>query len=69
MGHWYNPPNPFTGGRQPLDNKDLPPSLEIVPNPPFRNATRTAAVLAIVVAAAQLDPWQYNFEGGQQPGA
>lgn len=55
-------------GSQPYSARQLPPTLLVpVNNPPFQNAGETSAQQAIALAAAQPNPWGYNFSGGPQP--
>lgn len=67
----FFPPVPpvFTGGAQPYGEPPLTPATEAVPanNPPFANQGRSPAIIALVTAVWQPDPWVYSFEGGRQP--
>jgi hypothetical protein len=67
MGHFYQPPGPFTGGRQPYDNHDVPPSVEAVPvnNPAFSHLGRVAVTAALIASWQPPDP--SPFIGGRQP--
>ena len=57
MAIYRLPPSPFVGGRQPLDSKDLPPSVEEVEvnNPPPR---KNPAILLSILIAWQPVPYQ-----------
>jgi hypothetical protein len=63
----------MTGGRQPYEQRKLPPSFASVQvdNPPFTYGG-PIALRASIVAIAQASPnnytpWQYQFVGGPQP--
>jgi hypothetical protein len=61
-------PYVFARGRQPYDARRMS-SVLLAPvnDPPFQNAGETTAQQAIALAAAQPNPWGYNFSGGPQP--
>lgn len=69
MPIYHHPPNPFIGGRQPLEGRELAPADAAPPtnNPPFSHRGRLAAA-ALVVSLWQPQP-SYAFVGGHQPHA
>jgi hypothetical protein len=64
-----NWPYVFGRGRQPYSTRLLSPPLlvPVVNDPPIQNAGETPAQQAVILAAAQPNPWGYNFSGGPQP--
>lgn len=66
---FYQPPPPFVGGRQPLEPRKLPPSIEAVPvnTPPFSHRGRTPQYQSLAAWAAQPDPYQFGQLGASQP--
>jgi hypothetical protein len=62
-------PYVFGRGRQPYSARLLSPPLlaPVVNNPPIQNAGEATAQQAVILAAAQPNPWSYNFSGGPQP--
>lgn len=72
MGHFFQVPiGPIAGATaaQPYAGQKLPPSLEIVPNPPFRQRSRTQEIISENAALAQPDPWVHVYEAiGGRPG-
>jgi hypothetical protein len=62
-------PYVFGRGSQPYGARLLSPPLlvPVVNDPPVQNAGETPAQQAVMLAAAQPNPWGYNFSGGPQP--
>src|SRR6266576_3014622 len=65
MGIFRNDPQPFIGGRQPLEGRKMNPSLmaATVDSPPLR---KTALTMAVILAA-WVPPDPAPFMGGRQP--
>jgi hypothetical protein len=54
MGHFYNPPQPFVGGKQPLQQQQLPADLEAAR--PLGGYAETLVVMVTILASWQPGP-------------
>ena len=69
MGHFYFPPPPFQGGKQPHEPRKLAPQLTAVrvDEPPYSHGGRDNWLPSVILANGPYDPRPYTFAGARQP--